>query len=351
MKTILNGALRALLLLACVAGPASAARTDAPTPTPTKDTTMNDGLYAKITTDRGDILLALFYDKTPLTVINFAALATGKMGPKPGTPFYDGLTFHRVIPDFMIQGGCPVGDGRGGPGYRFPDEFVPELRHRGPGVLSMANAGPGTNGSQFFITHTATPHLDGKHTVFGQVIEGQDVVDSIKQGDHIKHVEIIARGKAAEAFQYDQAAFDKTLADRKANAERAKKAHDEAMERRVKERWPQAKKSASGLYSIIQKEGTGEPPARGQKIKAHYTGTLLSNDQVFDSSRQRGMPIEFPVGVGAVIPGWDEALSLMKKGERRVLVIPPELGYGDRGAGGIIPPNAWLVFDVELVDF
>ncbi|TWT75012.1 peptidylprolyl isomerase [Allorhodopirellula solitaria] len=137
---------------------------------------------ATFETNRGTIKLELFGDKTPKTVGNFESLCEKK--------FYDGLKFHRVIPDFMIQGGCPEGTGTGGPGYQFEDEFDPELRHDGPGVLSMANAGPNTNGSQFFITHGATPHLDGRHSVFGKVIEGQDVVDSIKQGDEMTTVRV-----------------------------------------------------------------------------------------------------------------------------------------------------------------
>lgn len=149
---------------------------------------MENGIYAKITTNKGVILLRLTYDKTPATVGNFVALAEGKMenSQKPlGTPYYNGLTFHRVIPNFMIQGGCPLGTGTGDPGYRFDDEFHPELKHNKAGVISMANAGPGTNGSQFFITHLATPWLDNKHTVFGEVVEGQEVVDAIAQGDKI----------------------------------------------------------------------------------------------------------------------------------------------------------------------
>ncbi|MCC5788575.1 MAG: peptidylprolyl isomerase [Opitutales bacterium] len=173
---------------------------------------LDEGLYALMKTNRGDILLELYFEKTPLTVTNFVGLAEGKIendAKESGEPFYDGIVFHRVISDFMIQGGDPDGTGRGGPGYRFADEFHPDLRHDGPGVLSMANAGPGTNGSQFFITHNATPHLNNRHTVFGRVVTGQDVVDSIEQGDKIETVEIIRVGEAAEAFTADQESFDK----------------------------------------------------------------------------------------------------------------------------------------------
>lgn len=346
MHVLLRTAALALALTLFAAGSCMAATSQSTT----KEAAMNDGLYAKISTDKGDILLKLFYDQTPMTVINFAGLATGQIGPKKGTPYYDGLTFHRVIADFMIQGGCPLGTGTGGPGYQFPDEFVPSLKHDGPGVLSMANAGPGTNGSQFFITHVATPHLDGRHTVFGRVVEGQNVVNAIARGDRIKHIEIIAKGADAEQFKYDQKAFDDAVMAKKAGADKARQAQQREMEKLVKERWPKAQRTASGLYTVLVKEGSGATPARGANISVHYTGKLLSNDQVFDSSRRRGEPIVFPVGTGRVIQGWDEGLAMMKKGEQRILIIPPGLAYGERGAGGVIPPDAWLVFDVELVD-
>ncbi|POQ98968.1 peptidylprolyl isomerase [Alkalispirochaeta sphaeroplastigenens] len=175
--------------------------------------TLPPGLYARMETTRGDILLRLEYERTPLTVMNFVGLAEGTLAHSrgEGVRFFDGLTFHRVIQDFMIQGGDPTGTGRGGPGYQFPDEFHRELRHDGPGVLSMANAGPGTNGSQFFITHVATPWLDNRHSVFGRVLRGQSVVDTIRQGDRIQRVEILRRGAAAEAFQVTRESFDQAL--------------------------------------------------------------------------------------------------------------------------------------------
>ena len=334
------------VLLFCSGQPASSA----------EEKKMKDGLYAKITTAKGDILLKLFYNKTPLTVINFAGLAQGTLhlggsGKPTGTPFYNGLTFHRVIANFMIQGGCPLGTGTGGPGYTFPDEFDPSLRHDGPGVLSMANAGPGTNGSQFFITHVATPHLDDKHTVFGRVVEGQEVVNKIDKGDTIKEIAIIRVGKEAEAFKTDQAAFNAALAAIKEHEAEAVKAQQDKIKKMIKEQWPKAVRSDSGLYSQVEQKGEGKAPAAGTMIKAHYTGRLLLGNRKFDSSYDRGEPIAFPVGTGRVIRGWDEALGQMTKGEKRTLIIPPELAYGERGAGGVIPPNAWLVFDVELVSF
>ena len=169
---------------------------------------MQEGIYAKFNTSKGEILVKLTYDKTPGTVGNFVALAEGNMkntAKSEGTPYYDGLSFHRVIADFMIQGGCPLGTGTGDPGYKFDDEFHPDLKHNGPGVLSMANAGPGTNGSQFFITHVATPWLDNKHTVFGYVEHGQEVVDAIAQGDTIETLEIVRVGQEAESWDAQQA--------------------------------------------------------------------------------------------------------------------------------------------------
>tara|TARA_B100001109_G_C18838351_1_gene463131 strand:+ start:165 stop:764 length:600 start_codon:yes stop_codon:yes gene_type:complete len=164
---------------------------------------LGDGLFAKINTTKGSIIVKLEFQKTPLTVANFVGLAEGDIkntAKAEGEPYYDGLTFHRVIKDFMIQGGDPTGSGAGGPGYSFKDEFDTSLKHNRAGTLSMANAGPGTNGSQFFITHKDTPWLDGKHTVFGYVVEGQGTVDLIEKGDVIKSIEIIRNGKEAKAF-------------------------------------------------------------------------------------------------------------------------------------------------------
>jgi peptidyl-prolyl cis-trans isomerase A (cyclophilin A) len=312
-----------------------------------KNNTMQDGIYAKFTTPKGEILVQLTYDKTPGTVGNFVGLAEGQLenSVKPmGKPYYDGLKFHRVISDFMIQGGCPQGIGSGGPGYQFDDEFHPELKHSGPGVLSMANAGPGTNGSQFFITHAETAWLDGKHTVFGYVVEGQDVVDVVAQGDLIEKLEIVRVGEEAqkwnaiEAFRTFEGSREKRLAEQKKMAE-------EALEKLS----AGFLKTESGLrYQIIQK-GSGKQATKGAKVSVHYKGQL-EDGQVFDSSYTRKQPIDFTVGVGQVIEGWDEGILLLQVGDKARFVIPSYLGYGSRGAGGVFPPDATLIFDVELID-
>jgi len=319
------------------------------------DSDLKDGMYAKFNTDKGEIICVLEFGKTPLTVANFIGLAEGTKdlggGAKAkGDKFYNGLKFHRVIDDFMIQGGCPLGTGTGGPGYTFPDEIDSSLTHAGPGILSMANAGPGTNGSQFFITHVATPWLDGKHTVFGHVITGQKVVNSIEGGDTLNSVEIIRVGVDAKAFKSDQKTFDELLASSETRQKEKELKKFEEATARIKKEWPNAITTASGLMYEVVIEGTGaETPAAGTMVQAHYTGKLLDGTK-FDSSYDRDKPISFGVGQGQVIKGWDEAFLGMKKGEKRVLIIPPGLAYGPSGRGPI-PPNATLVFDVELVDF
>ncbi|HRB72499.1 peptidylprolyl isomerase [Flavobacterium sp. WV_118_3] len=308
---------------------------------------MQDGIYAKFNTNKGVILVKLTHDKTPGTVGNFIGLAEGNLenDVKPqGKPYYDGLKFHRVISDFMIQGGCPLGSGVGGPGYQFDDEFHPELKHDTPGVLSMANAGPGTNGSQFFITHVETPWLDNKHTVFGHVVEGQDIVDAIQQDDVIESLEIVRVGEEAqkwnaiEAFRTFEGSREKRLAEQKRQAE-------EALEKLA----AGFEKTESGLrYKMIQK-GNGKQAEKGKTVSVHYSGSL-ENGMVFDSSYKRKQPIEFPLGKGHVIEGWDEGIALLQVGDKARFVIPSYLGYGSRGAGGVIPPDATLIFDVELMD-
>jgi peptidyl-prolyl cis-trans isomerase A (cyclophilin A) len=308
---------------------------------------MKEGMYAKFKTNKGDILLKLEFEKTPLTVANFVGLVEGVIENNKkdlGTPYYDGLNFHRVIADFMIQGGCPQGTGSGDPGYKFPDEFHPDLKHDKGGVLSMANSGPTTNGSQFFITHKETPWLDGKHSVFGHVIEGMDVVNKIEQGDVIEKLTIIREGSKAKSFDA-KLVFNSALEEVKLQ-EMRNKAKSEAV---LKDLQKGAKVTASGLSYKMIKIGNGIQAEKGKTVSVHYTGKLIDGTK-FDSSYDRNEPIEFPLGEGRVIPGWDEGIALLKVGDKATFIIPSNLAYGERGAGGVIPPNATLIFDVELMD-
>ena len=310
-----------------------------------------EGLYAVIETKRGAITVKLEFEKAPMTVANFVGLAEGTVenAPRNGKPFFDGLTFHRVVPGFVIQGGCPNGTGTGGPGYRFPDEIDETLRHDAPGVLSMANAGPHTNGSQFFITMDATPHLDGVHTVFGRVVDGMDVIGKIKAGDKIEKVTVIRNGKAAESFDTSNEAFRRLVAGAmQAEAGRIRTAV-EAGEKEAARLYPDAEKTASGLRYIVIRGGEGKSPGPRDIVTVDYEGRLLGTDSVFDSSYRRGEPLKFRVE--QVIPGWQEALQMMKRGSEWRIIIHPDLGYGAAGAPPVIPPYAWLDFRVELHDF
>ena len=310
---------------------------------------LSDGLYADLETSKGNIILELYYEQAPTTVSNFVALAEGNHpvvdDQHEGKRYYDGLKFHRVIENFMIQGGDPSGTGSGGPGYQFDDEFNEELKHDGPGVLSMANAGPGTNGSQFFITHVETPWLDGKHSIFGKVNSGQDVVDKIEQDDIIKKVKVIRIGEAAKSFNAPKN-FENYISEKsEADILRAE-AEKESLEKLSEG----MQETESGLKYKISKEGTGPNAKKDDLLSVHYSLKLIDGSEI-DSSLTRGAPIEFTCGVGQVIKGWDEAMQLLNKGSKARLIIPSELGYGAVGAGnGVIPPNATLIFDVELVD-
>ena len=304
-----------------------------------------DGVFAEMKTSKGTILIRLFYKQVPYTVANFIGLSEGNRewknpttGENKKNNFYDGLKFHRVIPNFMIQGGDPLGNGRGGPGYKFGDEFKPNLIHDKPGILSMANSGPNTNGSQFFITHVPTPWLDGKHSVFGEVVEGMEVVNSIIQGDQIKSVQILRKGSDAEKF--DAIKFD--YKDLKIEDKLAGWHEDFSLPGKEEI-------TESGLRMIIHKEGSGPIAKIGQVLSVHYSG-MLENGNKFDSSIDKGIPLTFKLGAGQMIKGFDEAFALMSLGAKRTLIIPPELGYGSRAKGTAIPANSTLIFEVELVD-
>src|SRR5690554_6002542 len=339
-----------------------------------KDLKLEKGLYANISTTKGDIFLELHQDEAPLTVANFVGLSEGKL--KVGdsinynSPYYDGVVFHRVIPNFMIQGGDPTGTGSGGPGYRFWDETDNGVIHE-KGVLSMANAGPNTNGSQFFITHQATPHLNGKHTVFGQVLEGQDVVDAIEQGDSIVEIKIIKKGLKYKLFYNPSKVFKKEYHRLKVEIEEARLEEEKQKAQNkvriieaeakteeeykvyfydlVKEIEPSAIQTESGLVYFIHEEGEGEVAERGDKVSLHYLGEFILGGK-FDSSYDRNAPLDFEYLINGLIPGFNEGVGLSKKGTKIDLYIPYFLGYGKNGRGAQIPAYSDLVFKIEVLN-
>lgn len=312
-----------------------------------------EGVFAVLTTEKGEVVLELFYKDTPMTVTNFVGLAEGTLDAAKGKPFYDGLKFHRVISDFMIQGGDPLGNGTGGPGYKFPDEFVEGLIFDEPGKLAMANSGANTNGSQFFITHVPTDWLNYKHTIFGKVLSGQDVVNAVEQDDTIKSIKIIRQGDDAKKFTCTQADFDKRVKENEKKVEEFKKAEKERQEKEFASLVADCKKDASGVYYKILEEGKGSAIGKNKNVTVEYQG-YLTDGTLFDASKgfhpQGHAPLEFKTGAGNMIPGFDLMVQQMKVGETRKMVIPPELAYGSRGipqAG--IPGNAYICFDVKLV--
>ena len=305
-----------------------------------------EGVFAVLETEKGQVILNLFYKETPMTVTNFVGLAEGTLDAAKGKPFYDGLKFHRVIADFMIQGGDPRGNGTGGPGYKFPDEFVDELIFDKPGKLAMANSGANTNGSQFFITHVPTDWLNHKHTIFGEVVTGQEVVDTVAQGDTIKSIKIIRQGADAEKFTATQKDFDNLIAAQK-------KLNEEKEAKKMAKIVEGCTKHDSGVYFKILKEGKGNPTGKGKKVSVEYKG-YLPEGNIFDATKefhpQGHEPLEFTTDGGQMIPGFDIMVQEMKLGETRKMVIPPELAYGPYGiprAG--IPGNAYICFDVTLI--
>lgn len=349
-----------------------------------KNSNLGEGLFADIQTTKGEIIIKLNYEQTPVTVANFVSLAEGNnpfvKSEYKGKPYYDGIIFHRVIKDFMIQGGDPTGTGMGEPGYRFEDEIVENLKHDKKGILSMANAGPATNGSQFFITHVPTPHLDGRHTVFGETVQGLEVIDSIAnvktaEADRpvnevkINSVKIIRNGKEAEKFN-----AKKTIEDYFANLNKREKEREDKIKKatetflaEVKQQEPQAKVFPSGIKIVSLKQGNGATPNHTQEVLVNYAG-YLATGTLFDSNikeveeafgkynpaRERGNGyVSFPMAYNKsarLIPGFREALLTMKVGDKVRVFIPSALGYGETGAGDIIPPNSDLIFDIEIVD-
>jgi peptidyl-prolyl cis-trans isomerase A (cyclophilin A) len=310
-----------------------------------------DGLYAEIRTERGTIVCQLEFQKVPMTVSNFVGLAEGTLAANgaSGRRFYDGLTFHRVVAGFVIQGGDPKGDGSGGPGYQIPNETRPELKHDAAGVLAMANSGPDTNGSQFYITMGPASHLDGGYSVFGHVVQGQDVVSSVKQGDHLISVRIIRVGAAAGAFTVTQKGFDAMVAGAWAGvAERKKKDRGDALAL-IKKQWPRLTTTKSGLMYEVLIKGSGGSPGATAAVSIAYKGMLIDG-RVFADSSTSGSAVAVQMDKLA-LKGWTEALLTMGRGEKRRLVIPPELAFGSRGYSNIVAPDAFVVFELQLVDF
>lgn len=308
-----------------------------------------EGVFAIISTSKGDIAIELYYKDTPLTVTNFVGLAEGTLDAAHGKPFYNGLKFHRVIENFMIQGGDPHGNGTGGPGYKFVDEIVDKYMFDGAGILAMANAGANTNGSQFFITHTATPHLNGKHTIFGRVVddESQKVVNAVKVNDKINSITIIRQGADAEKFTASQADFD----ERAKTATKAALAKKEAAMAEqiaaIEKNFPGFDRNADGIFYKIKKSGSGEKAGKGRVVAVDYKGYFIDGN-VFDASEGRE-PLAFKTAGGQMIPGFDIMVQDMKLGEQRTIVLPPDMAYGDQGAGNVIPGGTFIAFDLELV--
>ena len=345
---------------------------------------LEDGIYAEFNTNKGSFVAELYFQETPITVANFVSLAEGKSHKMLDSTYqkkkyYDGLIFHRVIKDFMIQSGDPSGTGTGNPGYGFPDEIVDTLTHDSKGILSMANAGPGTNGSQFFISLNETPWLDGKHTVFGKVVQGIEVVDSIGQvptavADKpvddvvIETLKIIRKGKAAKNFEAPKV-FEAKLAETKAKEEESAKKQDEAKKGNT-EKFEAFKADVveleSGLKIHFLEKTDGIKPKPTDMVQVHYAGyfadgTLFDtsmeevavNAGIFNQQRKDQVgykPMAITYGPDAqVIPGFKEGLQQMNVGDKAILYIPAHLGYGTRGAGNVIPPNTDLIFELELV--
>jgi len=344
---------------------------------------LEDGMYAEFKTNYGTFVAELYYEATPITVSSFVSLAEGtnKMvdSTHKGKNYYDGLTFHRIIDGFVIQGGDPTGTGSGGPGYKFPDEIVDSLSHDSKGILSMANAGPGTNGSQFFVTLAPTQNLDGRHTVFGKVVKGQDVVDAIGKVETaerdkpvktvtMEEVNIIRKGKSAKNFDAPKV-FEEELQAIKdkedAEAKKRQEAKDENAEY-FSSKKEEAETLDSGLKIYFEEKGEGEKPKTGEMVEVWYEGYFEDGD-IFDTNKKElademglfnptreaqggyANPMVVPYGPDApMIPGFKEGIQQMSVGDTALLFIPSHLGYGERGAGGVIPPNTDLVFRVEL---
>ena len=310
-----------------------------------------EGLFAVIDTAKGEIVVQLEPDRAPLTTMNFVGLAEGTIDSNAnGRPFYNGLTFHRVEPGFVIQGGDPDGNGSGGPGYRFPTETHPDLLHDAAGTVAMANSGPDTNGSQFYITMGATPHLDGGYNVFGRVISGTEVVTAIEVGDTMNKVEIVRRGDVAEAYEASDERFQRlrnALAERRAAAAAAKLVEQE---RQIAATWPGAESIGdSGVLLDRTANGSGRRPEDGDTVSVHFTFELIDGT-LLDDTRTTGQPYTFVFGAQRLLPGLELAISAISDGGSATAIIPPELAFGSAGRPPVIEPDSYVVFRIDVVN-
>lgn len=343
---------------------------------------LEDGLYAEFITTEGIMVAKLAHEKAPITVANFVSLAEGTNTvvdtDYKGKKFYNGLVFHRVIDKFMIQGGDPTGTGAGSPGYKFGDEFHPDLKHDKPGILSMANSGRNTNGSQFFITEVPKPHLDNGYNVFGELVIGLDVQDSISnvktasdkplEDVVIKELNIIRKGKEAKSFDASNT-FNNHFAETE-RKEKEKKAKAEAIIKATKDKFNKLQAKAtlldSGLQFIITEKGSGEKLPENATALTHYSvyfenGKLIQTSKLeiaeaLDAvnekrkSANQYQPITADIGPDAsMIPGFKEGLQQLSVGDKATLFIPYHLAYGEAGSRGI-PGKSNIIFEVEILE-
>ena len=355
---------------------------------------LEDGIYAEFVTTKGTMVAKLFHDKVPVTVANFVALAEGEhplaAEKHKGKRFYDGITFHRVMDKFMIQGGDPDASGMGGPGFKFEDEFHPELKHDKPGILSMANSGPNSNGSQFFIMEMPWPSLDNRHAVFGELVKGIDIQDSIsnvkvidpKVRNHkpvedvvITKLNIIRKGAEAKNFDAPKV-FEEEMPKIKERAAAAKEAIRKKAEalakqaqtdflKKNKELTGRRIESPTGMAMIFTHESNGVTPTSAQSVNIDCAGylengklfwttwkTIAEKNGMYDEQQdKRGgyAPFKMPYNERAtLVAGFREAMLNMKIGDKARVFIPYYLGYGANGRPPVIPGNSNLIFDIQL---
>ena len=331
-------------------------------------TALEKGVYAYIYTSKGKIITFLEYENVPMTVSNFVGLAEGTIDNAAfglGRPYYTNSKWHRVIPEHVIQGGSPDIKGRAGTGYFYPNEIYDGLSHGKPGVLGIANAGPHTNGSQFYITLGDRSYLDGNYSLFGYVVEGMDVVYAIDQNDIIERIEIKRIGRKAERFRPVTRSFKKMV--EKANKELAKNENEkqQLISEYIAANYSQAKSDSNGLVHQVITEGSGAILSKGSSVKIIYTGMVLLDDLAFVSTADAGKPLndniatsfDYEIGTSKINKGLDLMIQQMKLGEKRVVIVPPAMGYGRNGFYGpykpsnqrfVINPGVTLLYEIEM---